>query len=333
MSPTRHRYKKLLQFTIVLALMVIILGAYTRLSDAGLGCPDWPGCYGELIGVPETHENTGFERPLEASKAWKEMIHRYLAGTLGLAILGIFIFSIIKKRELQQSPLLPTVLLLTVIFQALLGMWTVTMLLSPVIVTAHLVGGFTTLSLTWILLLNQSRDISGPPPNTSGGLRFWAGLGLILLILQILLGGWTSTNYAALACGTDFPTCMKQWWPVMNFDKAFQFVHESGVDYEFGVLDSPARTAIQVLHRIGALTLTIYMLGLFALLLTQQKRFAGMAWALLSLLTLQISLGIFNVVMGLPLSVAVGHNLVAALLLLTLIMINHRAWRSEQSQY
>lgn len=332
MSLTRYRYKKLLKFTVILALSVIILGAYTRLSDAGLGCPDWPGCYGQLVGIPDQHDPEQFERPLEHGKAWKEMIHRYLAGALGLAVLGIFIYSIIKIRALRQSITLPTILLITVIFQAALGMWTVTMLLSPVIVTAHLIGGFTTLSLTWLLYLNQSSNQQRP--QTNGGLRFWSALGLLLLIGQIFLGGWTSTNYAALACGTDFPTCMQQWWPTMNFNEAFQFTHQPGVNYEFGKLESSARTAIQVLHRIGALVVSVYFLGLFILLLRQDSRqYIGLAWTMLAVLGLQISLGIINVIGGLPLWVAVAHNLVAALLLLTLITINHRNWFSGHRDY
>lgn len=327
MSNPRQSFRRLLQFTVVLALCVIILGAYTRLSDAGLGCPDWPGCYGHLVGVPDELPHDEFDRPLETDKAWKEMIHRYLAGILGLAVLAIFIFAVAKRKQLQQSVLLPTLLLCTVIFQALLGMWTVTLLLSPVIVTAHLIGGFTTLSLTWLLLLNQSRDTNAPSPDTSMGLRFWAAIGFLLLVGQIFLGGWTSTHYAALACGTDFPTCMSQWWPTMDFDSAFQFVHHTGVDYEFGTLESPARTAVQVTHRIGALIVGTYLIGLFLLLLVQpQRKFAGLAGILLLVLATQITLGILNVVMALPLSIAVAHNLVAALLLLTVITINHRSW-------
>ncbi|RVU83889.1 heme A synthase [Leucothrix sargassi] len=332
MSQARSRYKSLLKFTIILALAVIILGSYTRLSDAGLGCPDWPGCYGQLVGVPEIHDPTEFERPLEHGKAWKEMIHRYLAGGLGLAVLVILIISIIKKRPLQQSRKLPLILLLVVIFQAALGMWTVTMLLSPVIVTAHLLGGFTTLALTWLIYLNLS-----PRPlslTASSGLRLASIVGLLLVIGQIFLGGWTSTNYAALACGVDFPTCMHQWWPTMDFANAFQFKHEPGVNYEFGKLDSAARTAIQVMHRIGAIIVTTYLLIFFFALLKQSDgAYKKLAWVMLGFLALQVSLGIINVVDGLPLWVAVAHNLVAALLLLTLITINHRNWYRGIREY
>ncbi len=322
-------YKNILNFALVLAFVVIVLGAYTRLSDAGLGCPDWPGCYGH-IGVPETLSDTKFDRPLEHAKAWKEMIHRYAAGTLGIVILLVLALVVFRKPRIHQPILLPILLVLTVIFQALLGMWTVTLLLSPVIVSAHLIGGFTTVSLIWWLLLNQFN-----PPNTltyysSGHLKFWAGLGLLLIIFQILLGGWTSTNYAALACGSDFPTCAGQWWPPMDFANAFNISHSAGTNYEFGTLEAPARTAIQVTHRIGALVVFIYFLTLgISLLRFSAGRHKGLGIALLLLLFTQVGLGIMNVILGLPIAVAVAHNLVAALLLLTVLAVCHKAWRDQ----
>jgi len=323
-------YSNTLKFAVLLALIVVVLGAYTRLSDAGLGCPDWPGCYGH-IGVPEQLTDSKFERPLEQGKAWKEMIHRYVAGTLGLVILLALALVVRRKPHNYQSAILPIILVLTVTFQALLGMWTVTMLLSPVIVSAHLIGGFTTLSLIWWLLLNQLSPPHGYgyTSKTSSGLKFWAFLGLLLIIMQILLGGWTSTNYAALACGTDFPTCAKQWWPSMDFASGFNISHQAGTNYEFGTLEAPARTAIQMTHRIGALVVFVYFLGLSILLIRSTTgRFNKLGITLLLLLLTQVSLGIMNVVLALPIGIAVAHNLVAALLLLAVLTINHRMWKN-----
>ena len=325
MSENVSIFRKILGFAVFLALIVIVLGAYTRLSDAGLGCPDWPGCYGQLS-VPDKVIGSDFERPLEHGKAWKEMIHRYVAGTLGVLIL-IILFMVIKGLpKIRQSISLPLLLLATVIFQALLGMWTVTLLLSPVIVTAHLMGGMTTLSLLWWLFLNQKNNSNKQGLLVaSSGLKFLSALGLLFVIAQIFLGGWTSSNYAAVACGVDFPTCASQWWPKMDFINGFDVSHKPGVNYEFGVLDSPARMAVQVVHRIGALIVFVYLLGLALKLLKQYKK---LSVTLMLILFLQVSLGIMNVVFALPLAVAVLHNLVAALLLLTLLAINHKVFKA-----
>ncbi len=318
-------FKQLLIFAVLLALIVIVLGAYTRLSDAGLGCPDWPGCYGHVT-VPEKLSDTEFKRPLESAKAWKEMIHRYVAGTLGLLILLVFFMVLRGKTAVKQSFVLPLLLVVVVVFQALLGMWTVTLKLSPVVVSAHLLGGLTTLSLLWCLYLNQRNRRGSNSHGTVQGLKFWAALGLFLVIGQIFLGGWTSSNYAALACGTDFPTCLGSWWPNMDFTAGFRFLHEPGKNYEFGVLDTSARSAIQMAHRIGALIVFIYLAWL-AIRLIKSTQMTKLGFILLLMLFLQVSLGISNVVMALPLNIAVSHNLVAALLLLTLLTINHRVRR------
>ncbi|MBE8233243.1 MAG: heme A synthase, partial [Endozoicomonadaceae bacterium] len=219
------------------------------------------------------------------------------------------------------------VLLIVVIFQALLGMWTVTMLLSPIIVSAHLIGGLTTLSLIgWLYLNNKNTHTSLSHFSTaySPTLKLAAAIGLLLVCIQIFLGGWTSTNYAALACGTSFPTCATQWWPSMDFSSAFTFSHTANTNYEFGILESPARTAIQVTHRIGALVLSLYLIFLgIALFKQQTQTLRKIAIVLFIILSIQVSLGILNVVLALPLSIAVLHNVVAAFLLLTLIAINH----------
>lgn len=320
-------YVTFVRISIVFALCVIVLGAYTRLSDAGLGCPDWPTCYGHLV-VPESEHQVVEkhyleQRPLEPAKGWAEMVHRYFAGTLGLLILAINIWSWRRRRvDPTQSLWLPTLLLAVVVFQALLGMWTVTLLLKPVVVMGHLLGGFTTLSLLLLLAL-----MSGPSqPEVPRGLRGWALLGLIILAIQIALGGWTSTNYAAMSC-TDFPTCQGQWWPQTDFRDAFVMWRGIGINYEYGVLDHPARVAIHLTHRIGALVTFLY---LGALVLAMLRRGQGLQRpALLAgiLLVTQVSLGISNVVLHLPLPVAVAHNAVAALLLLSMVYVNYLLWR------
>ena len=322
----------LLSAAMLLTLVVIVLGAYTRLSDAGLGCPDWPGCYGHLT-VPDTADGSGFERPLEKDKAWAEMIHRYAAGILGLVVLGVFLLAAFFRRQIEQGIFLPLLLLCTIIFQAALGMWTVTLLLSPVIVTAHLIGGFTTLSLLWLIWLNHHAT----RPNTIYsdsflGLRLLAVIGLLLLIAQIFLGGWTSTHYAAVACGTSFPTCHGSLWPAADFAAGFAFEWQEGVNYEFGILENPARTAIHMMHRLGALIVFLY-LGIFAIwLMMKRVRILGaLPITLLVLLLVQVTLGILNVVLALPLHLATLHNLFAALLLLALIALNHRLYPASHS--
>lgn len=312
----------------LLALCVVVLGAYVRLSDAGLGCPDWPGCYGHLDVPSAPHDvdqaNAAYpDRPVEATKAWKEMMHRYFAGTLGLLILGLAILAWRNRHQPQQPLALPLFLVGLVVFQALLGMWTVTLLLKPVIVMAHLLGGLATLSLLWWLAL-RSRSAHAAPDTGSAGLRSWALLGLVVVIAQIALGGWTSANYAALAC-PDFPTCQTQWWPTMDFREAFVLWRGVGMSYEYGVLDNSARVAIHMTHRLGALVVLCYIGWLaWRTLSTAQTKTVRVVGVVLALLLLtQVSLGIANVLLYLPLPVAVAHNGVAALLLLALVTLNH----------
>lgn len=323
---TRSTFSRLAALAACLALAVIMLGAYVRLSDAGLGCPDWPGCYGRLT-VPRGPEavaaaNAAFpERPVESAKAWKEMLHRYLASGLGLAILALALAAWSARGRLPIR--LPLVLVALVVLQGLLGMWTVTLLVKPAVVTAHLAGGLITLALLWWLALGVSGRWAAPVNRALARLRPWAWLGLGLLGTQILLGGWTSTNYAAVAC-TEFPTCYGGlWWPPTDFAEAFVLWRGLGVDYEFGVLDSAARTAIHLSHRIGALLILLY-LGVLAIHVVRRaaapiQRALGLALG--ATLSLQVGLGIANVVGHLPLPVAVAHNGGAALLLLALVSL------------
>lgn len=308
--------KRLCFFATVFALIVVMLGAYTRLSDAGLGCPDWPGCYGQMI-VPEGEG-------IEQGKAWKEMIHRYVAGTLGLMILGFFLYSWRKNSTLYPCRGLTTTLVLAVVFQALLGMWTVTLLLHPTIVMGHLLGGMTIISLLWLLYLRVDPVMNLIP--RSRRLQLALVTGLILLIVQIALGGWTSANYAAMAC-TDFPTCRESWWPALDFSQAFSFIPSFDKNYEGGWLAHPARLTIHFMHRVMALVVFVYLSGLTLWLIRNQPLLRMQAALTLLLLLVQISLGISNIIFALPLSVATAHNGVAALLLLAVVTLNTRYWQ------
>ena len=311
----------------LLTFMVVVLGAYVRLSGAGLGCPDWPGCYGKML-VPfeATHlQELYHERPLEHDKAWKEMVHRYAAGVLGLLLFILAAASWQNRKQPQQPLVVPSLLVLLVIFQALLGMWTVTLLLKPVIVMAHLLGGMTILSLLLWLTLELGKDPQRIDLNNRR-LFPWALAGLIMVSLQISLGGWTSANYAALVC-PDFPKCQGMWWPEMDFKEGFIFWRELGVDYEGGVLHGDARTAIHMAHRIGAV-FTALIAGGAALLsiADRNKSIAAIGIAILIILLAQFGLGVANVLMRLPLPLAVTHNAVAALLLLSLVALLHQSY-------
>tara|TARA_B100001029_G_C14984925_1_gene408383 strand:+ start:68 stop:1060 length:993 start_codon:yes stop_codon:yes gene_type:complete len=312
---------------------VITLGAYVRLSHAGLGCPDWPGCYGFLIGVPDNAvEIAQAESAYEGSnvdigKAWKEMIHRYLAG-----FLGIFIFIIsylFYKHNINKLFGISFFVSVLVIFQATLGMFTVTWQLQPLIVMFHLVGGLAIISLLWLIFLRYNKfnyfkpitdikfDIS---KSRIKNLYVFAYLTLIVLVMQIMLGGWTSTNYAALACA-DFPRCNASWWPQMDFYNAFVVELATDLNYEFGRLDSPARVAIHFTHRIWAIfaTAAIILLSVFSFLIIKSPFQKVLSLLLILFLGIQILLGVLNIKLGLPILVAVGHNGNAALLLMCLV--------------
>ena len=317
-----------------LGFVVVILGAYTRLVHAGLGCPDWPGCYGFLT-VPRSE--TGLELaqgrfpddPVEAFKAWVEMVHRYVAGLLGLMILGIALFSLRwRKREPDYPVLLCFGLLALVTAQAIFGMWTVTLKLWPQVVTGHLLGGFATLSLLTLLCLRLSGQFPALAGQRVARLRRLAWVVMAVVIAQITLGGWTSTNYAAVAC-VDFPTCHGVWWPETDFASGFNVLQEIGPNYLGGQMDGPARTAIHMTHRIGAVvTLFAVLLLAWQLLRFGLVRLAG----LLSLaLAMQIALGITNVLAHLPLAVAVAHNAFGAVLLLVMVTVVYRLRNDQRS--
>jgi heme a synthase len=319
-------YRTLVLGATCLAFVVVVVGAYVRLMDAGLGCPDWPGCYGAISPEHAAEEiaravasQGGEHGPVSLRKAWKEMFHRYLAGTLGLAIFAIAVLAWRNRRTRAQHRL-PCALLALVIVQAALGMWTVTLLLKPAIVTLHLLGGMATLAaLAWLALRELDRPRAFAPAGR-GRVRPWAAAGLAIVAVQIALGGWVSSNYAALAC-IDFPTCHGKWLPDMDFVHGFQLVRELGRTATGTHLAYDALVAIHWTHRIGALVTLLYV-GLLAWALMRMRGLAPMGVALAVLLATQVALGIANILAGLPLAVAVAHNAAAACLLVTLVMIN-----------
>jgi cytochrome c oxidase assembly protein subunit 15 len=374
-----HRFAWL---AVALTLCVVVFGAFVRLSDAGLSCPDWPTCYGRAAWPQAASEVNNHAasaiRPFETHKAWREQVHRMLAGSLGVLVLLLAMLAARKRRygiaqiavasllvaaaiplymrgEHQAASVLAVVgeavllfaalrwsnvdlarvgalTLAVIIFQALLGMWTVTWLLKPIVVMGHLLGGLTTFALlTWMAWRAIDRPIIVVEATA---LKRWAIAGLVLLGLQIALGGWVSANYAALACGAkswsadNFPKCVGQWWPPHDFREGFVLWRGVGVDYEGGVLDGASRIAIQMAHRIVAVLLALYLLA-FAMRLLRTPGMRGWSTAMIVLVSSQVTLGILNVKLGLPLHVAVAHNAGAALLLFLLVSLLARLRKLE----
>ncbi len=323
------------------AVLVIVLGAFTRLVDAGLGCPDWPGCYGHILWPMDEAEvaaaNAAFpEAPVEHDKTWPEQVHRLLATSLGLFCIAFVGMAYRQRHKGLNAPIkLSFVLLAMVIVQGMFGRWTVTLNLWPQVVTAHLIGGFTTLSLLWLLTLRLQNRRWQMAPHAFAEIQRLKPLlcvAMSLVIVQILLGGWTSTNYAALAC-PDLPTCQGRWWPNMDFAKGFNFAQDIGPNYLGGLMENSARTAIHFSHRIGAIVVTLVVFYLvYRLLKIKQKSSSQWAIMLAFVLLLQISLGLSNVYWSLPLPVAVAHNAVGAMLLLTFVGLCHRFYTSHTVQ-
>lgn len=367
-APLHRHLHRVAWFAAALALCVIVFGAFVRLSDAGLSCPDWPTCYGRAA-WPKAPDATAAAhltdiRPIEPHKAWREQLHRHLAATLGLLVLAIALLATRRRPQgwwhvLGGAALVAvaiplymrgahvgasvlavagelallagalrwsngdlsrasTLALALVIFQALLGMWTVTWLLKPIVVMGHLLGGMATFALlAWIAwrATNVPIRLADAPR-----LRGWLIAGVVLLAVQLALGGWVSANYAALSCGVQFPQCAGSWWPQANWREAFVLWRGIGVDYEGGVLDGYARIAIQLAHRTMALVVLVYLLGLGGGLL-RMPGMRGWGVALIVLVLAQVGLGIANVLLALPLHVAVAHNAGAALLLFTMVTL------------
>jgi len=321
---TRPGFRLALLATL-LALFVVLLGAYTRLTHAGLGCPDWPGCYG-FIAVPSSdvqlaHAELHFpDTPVQADKGWSEMLHRYFAGSLALIIVVLAVQAWQRRHVSGQPVKLPLLMLGVVLAQAAFGMWTVTLKLWPQVVTAHLLGGVATLSLLFLLTVRLSGAFA-PMAQLPARVRQLAAVGLVMVGVQIALGGWVSSNYAAMAC-IDLPTCHGQWWPETDFANGFHLTQHIGPNYLGGQLDSTARTAIHLTHRMGAVLVTLSLLALAWQLLRVGLK--GMAALLVLALAVQVGLGISNVMLHMPLALAVAHNAGGAALMLTLVLINYR---------
>jgi heme a synthase len=297
-----------------LAATVVVLGAWVRLTDAGLGCPDWPGCYGHIY--PQADHNF--------SKAIHEMIHRYFASTLGAIIFGLLAWALWNRKARGQPLKAVALLFVLVCLQGALGALTVTLLLKPLIVTAHLLGGLSTLGILWWLSLTpERRELS----SRELVLRKFALLGLVALALQIALGGWTSSNYAAVAC-PDLPTCQQSWWPHMDFRDAFVLWRGLDIDYTGGVLANPARIAIHVTHRMGALTvgLILITLGATTFARAQGRALKVVAGLLVCAVLLQIGIGVSMVHFGMPLGLATMHNAGAALLVICTVTLLRLLW-------
>lgn len=306
----RQHLANLALFSCFFAFTVIALGAFTRLIDAGLGCPDWPGCYGHW--VPTALSN---------HKAWAEMIHRYFVGGLsGLILLNIIIIFSQKTCRVRSNVILAILLIFLLTYQIILGQWTVTLKLLPIIVSQHLLGGFLILSILWLIyIINHLSHLTIKPLYS---LLPWAVLGLIFLFLQIILGAWTSTHYAALSC-PDFPFCFNgKMNQVMYFKDAFYSHTQIGLNYDGGLLPPPVRQTIHMVHRIGALFLTSYLLIFLLIAMRYVENSMSLLrsiYVIFGLLFIQLCIGISNVIFKLPLTTAVAHTLVAALLLLAML--------------
>ena len=322
-----NQIKNLSLFGICFAFVVIALGAWTRLVDAGLGCPDWPGCYGFVvfpineaeIAIAESRYPTF---PYDINKAIPEVVHRYFAAALGLLAIFLVYLSFRKTND-KSIQGWSCFLLIFICLQGTFGYLTVSLKLLPIIVTIHLFGGFTTLLLLYFIYL-KSRNFEIFNQINISNLKVISGIALAVLIFQVFLGVWTSTNYASLACA-DFPTCQGSYLPDMDFKNGFNLNQEVGPNYLYGLLDNPARVAIHYSHRISALLVTFIFLILMSRLWFSEA--APLASTLGILLLTQITLGIINVVYVLPLYVAIAHNLVAACLLLATFTVNYLAWK------
>jgi cytochrome c oxidase assembly protein subunit 15 len=303
-----------------LAFCVVVLGAWVRLTDAGLGCPDWPGCYGHVFPAGSTHR---------FAQAVHEMVHRYVASSLGVIIAGLAVLALINRRDPEQPVAPAAVLFAVVCLQGLLGMKTVTLKLEPLIVTAHLLGGLTTLAiLRWLSLPRERRR----PTEAERGLAPFAVVGFAVLALQIFLGGWTSTNYAAVAC-PDLPTCQRSFWPAMDFKDAYVLWRGLGIDYEGGVLANPARVAIHVTHRLGAVVAGLTLLSLGVMVAARARgRLRVIGGVLIVAVLAQICLGVSTVHWGVPLSIATMHNAGAAFLVLVMVTLLHALWPPTRVQ-
>ena len=314
-----ERIKTLSLWSGILGFVVVALGAWTRLADAGLGCPDWPGCYG-FVTIPVSPDeidlaNSKFpETPYEVAKAIPEVVHRYFAAALGFFIVCMA-FMAYKYKEIPLNiKKLSYFLLVWVIMQGTFGYLTVSLKLWPQVVTIHLMSGFLTTALVWLLYFRTKDLIQERKSwNFQESTKKLFSVSIVLVAIQIFLGAWTSTNYASYSC-TDLPLCQGQLLPEANFKEGFNFFQSIGPNYLGGQLDHESRVAIHLTHRFGAIVVTLFLL--FFSLHLYKRNYKTLAYGLIAFLTLQILLGISNVIFALPLLIAVGHNL-GGLLLIT----------------
>ena len=338
-------FRKQLFFALFLTFDLIMFGAFVRITDAGLGCPDWPGCYGKVspLGALDSIRAEAAQRPdgpVTVFKAWVEMLHRYVAAGLGLIIIALAVMATRLRRQergggagegapataagppsMAPGVALAWFTLFWIILQGIFGAWTVTLKLKPLVVTVHLLGGM----LLFALLLAQAVRVAGHPPIGRDAARHvaWAGIALAVLFVQIALGGWVSTNYATLAC-QDFPTCQQVWWPDMDFSAGFELWRRLGVTGTGDALPFQALTAIHFTHRLFAL-LVFAVVGALAWRIRRIEGMARVAWALLAVLALQLATGLTNIFLDWPLAAAVLHTGGAAALLGLVLLINFRA--------
>ncbi|MEX3956528.1 heme A synthase [Trinickia sp. EG282A] len=327
------KFRKLVWMTTFLTLDLVMFGGFTRLTDSGLGCPDWPGCYGTAspfvahaqIAAAHAALPSG---PVSMTKAWIEMIHRYFAMAIGVLIIAqtaIAWRARFKRLPLHVSPWWPTALLMLIGVQGAFGAWTVTMKLQPIIVTTHLLLGLALLgTLGWLAARLTPIPVYEPQ---IARYRFAAAVGLALLIVQIALGGWVSTNYAVLAC-TDFPTCNGQWIPPMDFAHGFHLWRALGMTADGDVITQDALVAIHWTHRTFAFAVIAYLVAL-ALRLRGFESLRRPANGVLLVLAIQFATGLSNIVLQWPLPIAVAHNGGAAVLLLLVVMLNFRTASSR----
>jgi heme a synthase len=323
---------KLALIATILSAVVVVLGAYTRLIDFGFGCSDWPSCYGQLSFFSDGVDGYGVGGLAIESGIWPELVHRYLAGILGLSIIVLAVGSW-RRRDDDSYPFrLPTFILFLVVWQVLFGMWTVKLTLWPQVVTVHLLGGMVTLSLLWLLTLrldNKRWKISAEIIDRLAQFKPWIVIAIVIVVFQILLGGWTSANYAAFAC-PDFPSCQNQWWPEMDLKNGFNITQAFGPSSLSEVLESEARVAIHFVHRLWALVATVYLLGLTILLLTvKHRRIRRMSIILAMVLLTQLLFVVISGQIRSSLITAIVHNIGAALLLLILVTLATRVWTAK----
>lgn len=338
-SSSNSKIQLLTLFAFCLGFTVVVMGAYVRLSDAGISCPDWPTCYGH-IGVPKStlqidqaHENFPGAEKVEGHKAWKEMIHRYMAGGLGLLVFFISFYIVKRRKQFPGLAKLAVFLSMLIIFQAALGAFTVTIKLMPIIVTSHLMFGFAMLVSLWVMYFKLKRLVVSDEVIQGNGFSKLVMAGIIVLLLQIFLGGWTTSNYAQGIC-PDFPTCQnKQWLPAHDFKHAFEIHTDTSINYQGGILNRAARVTIHMLHRAGAVV-TLLLLLIIGLIAIVRKGYCGLrstGLAMLIVLVMQLTLGVSNVILQIPVSVAAAHNGIGALLLLMMVTLYLRSRRASIS--